>query len=224
VSLRFFVCLLTLFALSACGKYHHEEIEPVDLSGIKKVGVISQLDDTFEMRHYGLTIFTNEGYTTNVAEWRVNDYIKQFAKTDLQRAGYQVSLLDGEYSEYNDYTGLDAVVVFLEGRNRTGSHLPNWLHRYGSLGFNHHWQINNIYASPVAAIYKVNFDGRAGQTIGWFSRSEAHCRDVGDLERIPWKESWVAYTKQEKDYIEQIIKKCLKDDIAVGFKEVGFTK
>lgn len=55
-------------------------VPPEKLSQIKTVAIVPVLDDEFHLYFYGLTIFDNEHETANIADWKLNEFLRQKAE------------------------------------------------------------------------------------------------------------------------------------------------
>lgn len=244
-----FLALLTLpLLLANCAALDMKRgVNDENKAKIHKVAVISLLGDKFHNIHIGTTAFTNEESVHQV-NWGIDDYATAIAVDKLKATGrYEVVALkptpqlQSAIEQNNDHP-ISIIDLFTDHADTSG--LQTQLAQSGAdtaIIINPVYYDNAPFLRPGYGLFEKNtigltaeceyaqfvvmaYDVANKKNFGWqwgFNTwSDGPCKMD---EKVSFKENF-AYTPEEQQYMQQVIKQKISDGLTYALKELEVTQ
>jgi hypothetical protein len=217
------------------------------IKNVRQIAVISMLGDTFHGVHIGQLPAAREGYAANVVDWRLDDDITEYLRGQLAANGFAAVRLDlspkatedfyskplvsnhyiyieGYASPEPNYKELcqlalaqsdDMLVVAGRTYNRNSTALPPG---YGFVdghvfGFAH----RNVYGLFVMRAFDTHSCSQRALAI-------TTATDRKSESTLPWKDSYEAYSDDERSALKAAIEAHIRNEIDQGLRQMNFVR
>jgi hypothetical protein len=222
--------LAGLLVLGACAAIDlKERMTREEMGHLKRVGVVSLLDDAFIGISVGAAVINTHHYTGSVADWNIDGYAEgqalailrqngQFAAAALDHSNLDADQLRADHSrlvwELAGRQGFDTVVSLwpsLSGNFPLFK--PGYgLYDYPSKGPGHRC----IYVSYTVEVYDV----ASRKRVAWEWGGAAPCK-LGSEQTLEFKNSFAEYTDAEKLLMRKAVEARIAETLAGALTQLG---